>query len=235
MLRTATEVVVAVVLLAGFAALALRTIRRDRKRGAELAAFAQSHGLGYSHDDTAGLLDRPFRLLRKGASRGCRDVLWGQWRALPVRYADYWYLVPAAGEGGHSGGTGQARFSIVLAGLSIATPHLQVSKRDGPAGLAGLIGERDADLGSERFSREFRVNSQDHQFAVKLIDAGMVAWLLSAGTRFGFEMAGNCLLAYCPRLEPSELPSLFDAAAEFAAHIPRAVLDEYPARDVPQV
>jgi hypothetical protein len=94
--------------------------------------------------------------------------------------------------------------------------------------LAGLIGQRDVDCGPGRFGREFRVNSQDHRFARKLMDASMMAWLLATGARFGFEMAGNWLVAYCERLEPQELPSLFDTAAEFAAHIPRVVLDDYP-------
>ncbi len=234
MLRTAAEVAAAMVLLAIFAVVAVRAVRQDRSRSGQLAAFARSRGLGYARRDTSGLLGGSFQLLRMGASRGCRDVIWGRWGGLPVRYADYWYVVPSSGEGGRIGGPARADFSIVLASLVIAAPHVEVRKHDALSGLARHFGQPVVDVGQDRFGREFQVRSPDHQFARKLIDGPMMTWLLSTRARFGFELAGNWLLAYCQRLEAPDLPSLLDAAAGFAAHIPQRVLDEYPARGATQ-
>jgi hypothetical protein len=86
--RTGAEVVAAMLLLAVAAVLAVRAIRRDRRRDAGVAMFARSHGLEYSRTDTSGLLGLPFPLLRRGARRGCQNVTTGAWRGLPVRYAD---------------------------------------------------------------------------------------------------------------------------------------------------
>ncbi len=229
MLRTAAEVAAVIVLLAGLAVVAVRSVGQDRARSAQLAAFARSRGLGYARRDTSGLLGGSFHLLRMGASRGCRDVIWGQWGGLRVRYADYWYVVPSSGEGGRIGGAARADFSIVLASLGIAAPHVEVRKHGGLTGLARHFGQPVVDVGHDRFGREFQVRSPDQQFARKLIDAPMMAWLLATGAEFGFEVAGTWLLAYCQRLEPPDLPSLLDAAAGFAAHIPQPVLDDYPA------
>ncbi len=232
--RTGAEMVAAVLLLAVAAVLAVRAVRRDRRRGAEVAMFARSHGLEYSRTDTSGLLGLPFPLLRRGARRGCQNVITGRWRGLAVRYADYWYLAPAAAEGGRSGGAALARLSVVAAGLGIQAPNLAVSRRDPLARLAGHFGVPEVDVGPGGFSSQYRVTSPDPGFARTLIDPAMMAWLSSAGPHLRFEVAGGWLIAWCELLGPTALPSLLDAAAGFAARIPRAVFDGYPAPVTPQ-
>jgi hypothetical protein len=188
-------------------------------RGAQLASCAQSLGLQYSHDKPASV-GAPFFLVRRGAFP-LKDAIWGDWRGLRVRYADYRNFVPPSSV---------VDFSVVCADLSIRVPYIQISKKGGFARLAKALGARQADLVPERFSREFRVKSKVDQFARTLIDADMMAWLISSNPKLRFEMAGSRLVVsrwVVVPLHPSELPSLLDAAVEFAAHIPKAVLVDY--------
>lgn len=72
-----------------FFALVLLRGRQERRRRARFTAFAKEHGLEYSTEDPFGLVDERFRVFRRGEERRCTNVLWGEWKGLRVRYADY--------------------------------------------------------------------------------------------------------------------------------------------------
>lgn len=73
----------------------------------------------------------------------------------------------------------------------------------------------------------FRVRSEDREFAFRLIDGRMMQWLLATEGRFGFEIAGNAIIAYCPPRAPARLIPLLGTAKGFRDHIPRMVWAEY--------
>lgn len=183
-----------------------------RERGVKLAAFAQQRGLEYSF--SASSVRLPPRL--KKQTSYYRNVIPLQWQGVPISYADYsvageWYAT---------------RLSVVAADIGITAPRVEVSKKRRLS--ARLTWRRSVSFGSLSFRRAFRVRSQDDQFARELFDDPMMGWLLSTGTRFRFEVEGNSLYVTCKCVEPEDLLSLFDAAAGFVAHIPRAVLDGWP-------
>ena len=72
-----------------------------------------------------------------------------------------------------------------------------------------------------------RVTAPDKEVAVKLIDAGMIQWLLSTGAEFAFAVGGCNLLVSCNQLPATGLVRLFDVAKGFTDHIPHVVWAEY--------
>ncbi len=72
------------------------------------------------------------------------------------------------------------------------------------------------------------MTSPDRKFAVDLCDARMMQWLLAHGEDYGFEVAGDRLLATCRKRSPTELTSLLGTMKGFREHIPRVVFSLYP-------
>jgi hypothetical protein len=223
-------IVIALVVLAVAAGLWYSWNRKKQRRLA-LAAFAANHGLQYSQADTLGLLERPFSLLHSGDGRGCENVVSGTWQGLPCQEADYWYYTESTDSKGHTSRS-YRYFSILVAELGAEVPDVSIRRESVLSRLADHLGFHDIDFESEAFNREFQVKGADRAFAFKLLDARMLAWLLSTGGGFGFEVGGAELLVWSNRLSPADLPSLFGAALGFHGHVPRLVWDQYgPAAD----
>lgn len=197
---------VAMVLVAAviYTPLFLLNRRAANRRSAERAACARSLGLEHiRYKKPVGILDKRFYLARRASPD--QDVIWGRWRGLPVSYADYHTV--SMGDPTYM----RIDYSVACAALNIEVPHLRVWRK--------------------RSGRELRVKSRDDEFAGKLIDADMMAWLLSSDARLRFEVGGNQLAVYTSgSVDP---PWLFDAAFEFATHILEAVLDDYQLPAIP--
>lgn len=195
---------------------------RVRNRNTQLAACAQWLELHYSADTIPPALGKVFFLSRKGTTP-LKGVIWGDWNGLPIIYHECRSAII----------DGQMFFfSVLRLHLSITAPYIEVSRkaRIRFARLAKVRGAPEADLDTGSFSREFRVKSKDDQFAQKLMDTDMMAWMLSESPKFRFEISGHQLVVSypIPKLQtPSILPALLNAAAGFATHIPRVVLDDY--------
>lgn len=198
---------------------------RWRRRPAAVR-FASQYGLSYCAAGGIDLAGYDFPLLREGDRRGYKNVLAGRWRDLPVTEADYWYSTRVTGPDRQSG-RGYAYFSIVLADLAVAVPCVSIHRKNVFTKLAEHLGLHHIDFESEAFNREFRVTAADEQFAVELIDAAMIQWLLSTGGAFTFDIAGGNLLVSCDQLPVTELMPLFEAAKGFADHIPQLVSAGY--------
>ena len=175
-----------------------------------------------------GYVDSPgydFPLLREVHDRsGYNNVLAGRWQDLPVKEADYWYSTTVGGAGG---GRAYSYFSIVVVDLAATMPCVSVQRKNLFNRAAGHLGSHQIDFESEDFNRKFSVRALDTEFAVTLIDAGMIQWLMSAGGKFAFDIGGCNLLVSCGQLPVTGLVQLFDAAAGFIEHIPPAVWAEY--------
>ena len=96
--------------------------------------------------------------------------------------------------------------------------------------MADHLGFHDIEFESEDFNRRFRVGSADREFAFKLVDDRMMAWLLSTDGSCSFEVNGPNLLVWCGRQKPAELIPLFGTAKAFVDHVPRLVWNEYATR-----
>jgi len=203
---------------------------RTRQRGPAVARFASQHGLSYS---AVGYIDSPgydfplLREVRESDRSGYNNVLAGRWQDLPVKEADYWYSTRfGAGVGGGPGDPGYSYYSIVVVDLAATMPYVSVQ----PKGLfarAHLGSRDDIDFESEDFNRTFSVTAPDKEFAIKLIDAGMMQWLMSTGGEFAFDIGGCNLLVSCGQLPATGLARLFDAAKGFTDRIPHVVWAEH--------
>jgi len=168
-------------------------------------------------------------LLRQGHRSGYKNALAGRWQDLPVKEADYWFStrVTAGGPQGTGSQRGYAYFSIVVADLAATMPYVSVQKKGLLTNAAEHLGMDHIDFESEDFNRKFRVTAPDKEVAVKLIDAGMIQWLLSTGAEFAFAVGGCNLLVSCNQLPATGLVRLFDVAKGFTDHIPHVVWAEY--------
>lgn len=221
---TLTDFLITVAVLgpffAFFFALVLLRGRQERRRRARFTAFAKEHGLEYSTEDPFGLVDERFRVFRRGEERRCTNVLWGEWKGLRVRYADYEYWLR-----GRRANT--AYRSIVLFDLPIGAPSTSIRRENILTRAADAAGVEDIDFESEEFNREYRVSSDDPRFARALVDARMMRWLLDEAKRSVFELRGSTvLLYYLLFTNPHDLDWFLDRAIGFRDHVPRVVWGE---------
>jgi hypothetical protein len=109
-------------------------------------------------------------------------------------------------------------------------PYVSVQSQNVFNRAAEEPGMHQIDFESEDFNRKFSVTAPDEEFAIKLIDAGMIEWLMSAGGEFAFDLGGCNLLVSCDQLPATGLARLFDAATGFTDHIPPVVWAEHGGR-----
>ena len=193
---------------------------RRRPRQGAFAAEADRLGLRYSATDPFGLLDEPFALLRwSQRSYGLLDnVLWGTWRGLQVRTFEFEYS---------EGEDDRRAFSCAMVAFPGGWPTLVIR----PESLATRVADvaaPDVAFESEAFDRAFSVRSQDRRFASALVDARLMAWLLSLEPRWGFEIDGPWILGYRERVQPWELEGVLQTLATFVDKIPRVVASLFP-------
>lgn len=193
--------------------------RNLRKWRTERASFAQSHGLKYSpgFNSESAALRRHLRPTHQ--LQFWHDEISGRWHGLPVQYLE---VVEGPSSVLLGVATAGRSYSMVLADLGLVVPYFEVGKERGAPQLSLSRSQSGAKIKSSRLDQEFPVRSADRQFALTLMDEPMMELLHSTRGRFKFELAGNWLLVTCERVAPRELPSLFDAAAEFAARVRRA-------------
>jgi hypothetical protein len=218
--------VIFILIMVAVGAAALYAYRARQKRREALALFALHYGLEYAPVDPFNLDAYPFHLFTLGDGRGCENVVWGDWQGLPLKEADYWYYTETTDSQGHKSKS-YKRFSVAIVDLQATLPEVRVGKTNLLASLAEHLGFHDIEFESEAFNREFDVRAKDRQFAYKLIDARMMAWLLSTEGAFGFEVSGPCLLTYSGARKPGQLIPLLGSAKMFHDHIPRLVWNEY--------
>jgi hypothetical protein len=200
---------------------------RKQRRRQGLARFAGQYGLQYTQQDSFGILGYPFHLFSRGDGQGCENVVYGEWRGVPVQEADFWYYDESTDSQGHRSKS-YHYFSVVVADVGVDVPGVSISKENMMTRLADHVGLRDIDFESEDFNRAFNVKSTDREFCFKLVDARMMQWLLSTDGGFGFETTGPWLLVFCKRLDPMGLIPLLGTAKAFGEHIPNLVRTEYP-------
>ncbi|HEX9823382.1 MAG TPA: hypothetical protein VGB51_03190 [Actinomycetota bacterium] len=221
-------VVIFLLVAAAGIGLAVLAWRAREKRRQAFRAFALAHGLEYAIDDPFGTIDIPFGLFRKGDGRGIENVVWGRWREAPMRFFDHWYYEQSTDSKGHTSRT-YYRQSCVLVEVAAQFPHLSITREGFFSRLADHLGFRDIEFESEDFNKAFQVGASERRFAFELIDARLMAWLLTLEWGM-FEVLGSWALVYVKgRRAPAEFAPVIELAEAFRGRIPRAAWSLYGA------
>jgi hypothetical protein len=185
------------------------------QRRTVMARMALRYGLAYTHRDPYNLAHLDFELFRRGNE--CAEVLAGRLRGRDVRLASFgyrdkqkdWYY---------------GKYSFVLVSIPVPLPRM-VLAHETPFSRW----DEDTSFESAEFNRRFRVEVDDREFAYKLVDARMMAWLLDTANRYSFEVKRNWVLVYSKHLPSAQLPELLETGMEFVERIPRLVWADYAA------
>jgi hypothetical protein len=200
-------------------------LQQRRREG--LASVAARHGLEYSQIDPFGCTRVAFPLFRKGDGRVAEDVVWRERDGLAVRAFDYSYYVEAQDNLGHPQRT-HRHFTCVMAQVDGAWPEVAITREGVLEKALGFVGLKDIELESDEFNRRFSLRSPDRRFAVALVDAGMIDFLLSTEARFAFFVKGRWVLLVSDPVAPAMVPALMSVGEAFVDHIPRVVYELWP-------
>jgi hypothetical protein len=221
------ELLVVVAVCAFLAAVLVPWVQRQR-RAEDLATVAVRNGLQHSSYDPFGCTRVAFPLFRKGDGRLAENVVWRE-RAdgLATRAFDFAYFVEAKDDLGTMRRT-YTRFSCVMAQVDGSWPDVTIQRSGILSKALSLLGLGDIELESEEFNRRFTLRSPDRRFAVTLVDARMIDFLLSTDARFAFAVKGRWVLLVSDPVAPGMVPALMRMAEAFVDHIPRVVYELWP-------
>ena len=201
---------------------------RRAKRQQSIQAIAARAGLQYAREDPFGCTRVGFALFRKGDGRGADNVVWRDAEdGHTYRAFDYWYYTESTDSHGSASRT-YRRFDCVLVPIDADCPRLSIRRESFLTSLADTLSFHDLQFESEEFSRAFNVRCEVPKFANDLVDARMMAWLLSAGSDIAYEAVGRRVLVAGPRIQPVELTGLLAVACGFVQHVPSVVSSLYP-------
>ena len=201
---------------------------RRLRHAEDMAAVAARHGFAYSPSDPFGCTRVAFGLFRKGDGQVAEHVMWrDRPDGLTTRAFDFAYYVESRDQ------TGQvqrrySRFSCAMAQLDGAWPEVSITREGFVEKALDLLGLGDIELESDEFNRRFALRSPDRRFAVTLVDARMIDFLLSTEARFAFFVKGRWLLVATDPLPPELVPGLVGVAEAFVANVPRVVHELWP-------
>src|SRR5438067_2093188 len=119
--------------------LLLERSRRNRRPIAILRLAAES-GLTFSRRDDLGLAGYPFQLIVRGTGL-FRNLVWGQWRGVPVAEADY-QVLRRSPELPLVVGRGNDRLSVAVSKLTCSLPAISVLPSGTPIDFLGRLGLR---------------------------------------------------------------------------------------------
>ena len=153
--------------------------RLERRRAAELEAFATELGLSFdsARDSTADKRFARFAMFKRGRSRRAWNIMRGEvvlaGHDVNVEMGDFRYTV------GSGKDQKTYRFSYLVAVNPIGTCPETIVRREGIFDrVKGMLGFDDIDFESDDFSRRFHVSSDDKRFAYDLISQEMIEFML---------------------------------------------------------
>ena len=200
-----------------------------RQRGEEsLASVAARNGLGHSAVDPFGSTRVAFPLFRKGDGRQAQNVVWrDRPDGLATRAFDFSYFVEREDDFGRVRRV-HTYFSCVMAQVDGAWPAVSITREGLVERALDLVGLGDIELESDEFNRRFALRSLDRRFAVTLVDARMIDFLLSTEARFAFFVKGRWVLLVSDPVRPPMVPALMRVAEAFVENVPRVVYELWP-------
>lgn len=201
--------------------------RHKRMKAIQIAA--RRLGFTYVAFDTEGLISYPFQLFMTGDGRGVENILAGEWQDLPMREFDYYYYTEQSDSDGSQAKV-YHRYSCALTTINAACPPLEIGREEVFSWMKGHLGMPDIEFELAAFNNAFHVKGEDRKFAYDFCDQRMMAWMLTAQSRFEFEVVGNQILVYCKRVDPADLVPVLGTLKQFYDRVPRVVRDLYPLR-----
>jgi hypothetical protein len=199
-----------------------------QRRVEDMATVAARHGLEYSRLDPFGCTRVAFPLFRKGDGRTAENVVWRDREdGLALRAFDFSYFVEARSDTGQVHRT-HTRFSCVMAQVDGSWPDVSITREGFVERALELVGLGDIDLESDEFNRRFALRSPDRRFAVTLVDARMIDFLVSTEALFAFFVKGRWVLLVSEPVPPGMVPALMGVAERFVDTIPRVVYELWP-------
>ena len=198
------------------------------RRGEAAAVVAARHGLEYSPFDPFGCTRVAFPLFRKGDGRTAEHVMWRERPdGLALRGFAFSYYDDVEAESGQVARR-HKHFTCVMAQVDGAWPEVSISREGILEKALDLVGLGDIELESDGFNRRFALRSPDRRFAVTMVDARMIEFLLSTEARFAFFVKGRWALLVSEPVGPDMVPALMRVGEAFVAHIPRVVYELWP-------
>lgn len=199
-----------------------------QRRAEDIAAVAARNGLQHSPADPFGCTRVAFPLFRKGDGRLAENVVWrDRPEGLATRAFDFSYYVETKDDVGHPQRR-HTHYSCVMAQVDGSWPEVSIHREGLLEKALDLVGLGDIELESEEFNRRFALRSPDRRFAVTLVDARMIDFLLSTEAHFAFCLKGRWLLLASEPVEPVLVPALMRVAETFVEQIPRVVYELWP-------
>jgi hypothetical protein len=199
-----------------------------QRGGESLESVAARHGLQHSATDPFGSTRVAFALFRKGDGRSVRNVVWRERDdGLATRAFDFSYYVERTDDLGQVRRT-HTHFTCVMAQVDGAWPDVSITREGLMEKALDLVGLGDIELESNEFNRRFALRSSDRRFAVTLVDARMIDFLLSTDAHFAFYVKGRWVLLVSDPVRPPMVPALMRVAEAFVANVPRVVYELWP-------
>ncbi|RNL82140.1 hypothetical protein EFW17_20370 [Halostreptopolyspora alba] len=198
----------------------------QRKRVAELAAWADSNGWHYERW-RPDLVDRfagyPFG---RGHRRRAQHALTRTHRGHRVLAFEYGYTTT-----GGRNNSNTTYHEVVAVPVPTPKPVLEVTREHIGHKILGLVGVHDLQLGNERFDSTFRIHTEDDRFAHAVLNQDMMEWLLSeARTRdVNIRIDGEHLITWRRgTLDADNIPADADFVVDFLEHVPASVWERAP-------
>lgn len=213
--------VVLAVLFGGFWWLGYRY--RVLPRRTSFEGQARDVGLRAERGDPLDHLGSGFALFHRAASaRGIENTAHGRRGGLELAVADFWFAPSSAPERDD-----YQRFTV-LTPASPGWPDVSVTRERIASRLRSTFAPPDIETESEEINRRFEVRSADRRFALALLDARMMRWLLEQVPGVGFEVLGGRLMLYRPRVTTSvdDLTRAIELQDRFIEQIPHVVRDQ---------
>jgi hypothetical protein len=188
------------------------------------AAIALAHQRGYQIEVAdKPPPDLPFDVFEIG---GSRRVSYQIWRPGSHDSAFQYRYTTGSGKNKQT-----HQRSCTLVEVPFDAPHLVIGPEGFWSGIGKMIGIRDIEVESPQFNSRYRVRCADERFAITLLDAPMIAWMLtpqSGGGTVTFELGGRWMLCWGDRLEFAQLFGFLEWAQHARTNLPAVLTSLYP-------
>jgi hypothetical protein len=203
--------------------------RAEKRRRAEIAAWADSQGFGYEHGRRSGAPHVPFDLFERGHSRYAdhrvRGRLVDALRGLDdpsFELFHYHYAVTTGS--GKNRRTRHYHHRCLLLDLGLAVGEVEVRPENFFDKLAAVVGFDDIDVEDPVFSKRFHVKARDRRAAYALLEAEFTEHLLTA--ELGFVARGSLVLVTeSGSAEAADYDRLARYARGFVEALPRVLVN----------
>ncbi|NED93940.1 DUF3137 domain-containing protein [Phytoactinopolyspora alkaliphila] len=199
----------------------------NKRRTEDLQALAAEHGWEWDERQD-GLAGRwhgaPFRGHWKRAK--ARSAISGTHRRRPFVAFEYSYTTTTST--GQTTSTTTHRYGVWVITLPAALPAISLGAEGVLGGrLARTFGFGGVEIGDPEFETRFKVKSDDHDYAFRVLHPDMVRMLMDTGT-WAWRIDGDAMISYVKgRLEAEALVPRLELMHHVIDQIPRDVWDVY--------